>query len=171
MDNLRVVVTDASGGQHNLKPSRLQLQRSVKNPAGSFTGEFEVVDTRLPMELINMRLISDDVIVFEGKIIEQNGSISQKGMMMTLEVKPQDTLQFDNQVLPTVPQHFSCQSKNSNAGKIIVELPGFHNLKPGDSMSINQCGFSADHVVDENIFTLSEEGMRTKLMMMIKMDD
>jgi len=150
MNALRAVVIDSFGTQNELYPLQLQLHRSIKNSINGFIGKFTL--DRSMGELVSVHLLYNQDTVFEGEVDHQCTSIDHNGMSITLAAKtPLD----NNDTL-------SCRQQSiQEAGQTIVELLGFHDLRPGNSVPAD-CS-RTNQVVSESIFTLDKNSMHTQL--------
>jgi len=98
MDVFRVTVTDIFGGETILTPSSLRLRRGISSPAEGMTGSFPV--ERRPAELIRLRVLRNDSLIFEGKIDEQRLTFSENGMILRLDARSKGALLIDNEAMP-----------------------------------------------------------------------
>ena len=105
MDEFRVVVSDTSGRESELRPEFIRLRRSLESPAEGFVGRFPV--SSRPEELVSVRLQRNGAGLFEGKTDSQRLSISQDGMVLSIEARSRGGLLLDNQAAPHVYDNVS----------------------------------------------------------------
>jgi hypothetical protein len=76
----------------------MELIRGLDSPAGNLSVSFPM--ERRPENILEVSLIVDNNILFEGKIDEQSVSICGAGRILTLEARDRGALPLDNEAMP-----------------------------------------------------------------------